>query len=213
MGKLINRTGIRYGRLVVIERYDSATPASGGGRTKWRCQCDCGNFVVVKGHELASGDTQSCGCLRDERIARVNRRHCLAGTPTYRSWQAAKDRCSNPKNVKFPMYGARGIRMCNSWASSFDVFLRDMGVRPEGTTLDRLQPDGNYEPGNCRWATPLQQSANTRRTILWKGRKTTIKALAMSHDVPRTSLNRLLKRGLPVEQALNHVIERRKVSR
>lgn len=210
MGKLIDRTGVRFGRLIVLVRDEAEGPASKGRRTKWKCQCDCGALIVATGHELASGDTKSCGCLRNEKIARVNRRHSLSKTPTYRSWQAAKDRCSNPNNEKFASYGARGIRMCDDWESSFDKFLMDMGTRPAGTTLDRLYVDGNYEPSNCRWATPSQQAANTRRTIVWNGQKTTIKAVAAKHGVPRTSLNKLLKRGMRPEQALAHALERRK---
>lgn len=78
----------------------------------------------------------------------------------YQSWKSAKNRCANPKTLGYHRYGGRGIRMCAAWQNSFSAFLADMGLRPAGTTLDRERNDGNYEPGNCRWATPKQQSAN-----------------------------------------------------
>jgi hypothetical protein len=88
--------------------------------------------------------------------------HGHANTPTYNSWRAMKTRCSNPEHDKWLEYGGRGIRVCARWKRSFSAFLFDMGERPDGATLDRIDPDGNYKPGNCRWATPWEQRANQR---------------------------------------------------
>ena len=92
----------------------------------------------------------------------MRERHGMTGTPEYRSWAHARGRCLNPNDKKYPAYGARGIKMCKAWACSFTAFYKHMGSRPEGTSLDRIDNDGDYEPGNCRWGTPAQQSVNTR---------------------------------------------------
>jgi hypothetical protein len=117
------------------------------------------------GGNLRSGDVRSCGCLQREIIARRNRTHGHsvrgAETPTYRSWKAMHTRCTNPNPSTWAHYGGRGIEICERWRS-FESFLEDMGERPEGTSIDRIDVDGNYEPGNCRWATPTEQRANRR---------------------------------------------------
>jgi len=120
-----------------------------------------------------SGDSQSCGCLAAERAAETGRLrpgHRMRGTPTYNTWSAMKQRCLYESGKQFKNYGGRGIKVCARWMS-FANFLADMGVRPEGTTLDRYPDlDGDYGLSNCRWATPAQQGANQRKTILWQGK-------------------------------------------
>jgi hypothetical protein len=130
----------------------------------WLCQCECGNTVVVNGNALRRGNTRSCGCLQKDEASLRRRTHGMKGTPTYRSWVAMKNRCTNPRQDNYGRYGARGIAVCDRWLGEggFDAFLYDMGERPEGTTLDRIDPDGNYEPANCRWATAEEQERNKR---------------------------------------------------
>lgn len=154
----IDLTGRRFGRLLAVNSDRNAK-----GQRCWACKCDCGEDSVVLTSRLTSGHTTSCGCLRREvskHSATKNKTHGMTRTPTWRSWQAMKYRCNDKKNED---YGGRGITYCPTW-DSFENFLRDMGERPEGTTLERRDPNGNYEQSNCRWATPKEQQRNRRRT-------------------------------------------------
>lgn len=160
--------GDRVGRLVLV-RY---VPKRKGvvSHQQWLCRCDCGRETTVHVSSMRRGLTASCGCLQRARTVAANTRHGHARrlekhSPAYRSWAAAKARCTNPRDGKWKDYGGRGITMCARWRRSFTAFLDDMGTRPTGTSLDRYPDnDGNYEPGNCRWATPLEQRHNQRRT-------------------------------------------------
>ncbi len=210
MGQFIDRQGRQYGRLKVIGRDSSCGPASEGRRVYWVCQCTCGNVVSRTGHELASGDTSSCGCLRKERIGNRSRTHGMTGTATYRSWQAAKDRCINPNNDRYSTYGAKGVRMCDRWLNSFEAFLADMGKCPKGHSIDRIDPFGNYEPSNCRWLRNDRQSRNKRNTAVWNGRRYPITQVAKELGLPRTSLNKHYRRLNDMNAAIAVTKERMK---
>lgn len=210
MGQLVDRTGIRYGKLLVLSRDTSIGPASKGARVRWVCRCDCGEIANATGHELASGDTQSCGCVRRELRGDMSRTHGLARSATYRSWQAMKERCGSSNHAKYPTYGGRGIRVCDRWLNSFENFYADMGGRPKDMTVDRIDNDLGYEPTNCRWATAETQGNNRRTNVTWNGQSYSIKQLAKKVGVPRTSLNKLLLRGMPLEEAVAYAIAHRK---
>ncbi len=154
-----------FGRLKVLGLDGRKSFPSGKVEQVWKCLCVCGNFLAVMQGHLSGGHTQSCGCYHQERILETNIKHGLSRRdhrhPLYDMWKGIRQRCRNPKHQDFLDYGGRGILLCERW-ESFRNFIEDMGERPAGTSIDRKNNDGNYEPGNCRWATPKQQRHNQR---------------------------------------------------
>lgn len=153
-----SQVGNRYGRLLVVGRADGANRAS-----VWQCLCDCGAEVVLPLSRMIRGNTRSCGCLRREMTAAKQRTHGATDTRAYRSWAGMMRRCTNKNDQRWPLYGGRGIKVCDRWTDAAN-FIQDMGQPPAGHSLDRIDVNGNYEPSNCRWATQKQQNRNTRRT-------------------------------------------------
>lgn len=164
-------TGQRFGSLVVIG-FDRSTPVKNGTVLWWLCRCDCGNTKSIRGPNLCRTDaakTSSCGCVRVATRTKLSTKHGMGGKHEgkdrpreYVSWLAMKDRCNRATRKDFANYGGRGITVCDRWANSFKSFYSDMGPCPKGLTLDRVDNDGNYEPGNCRWATRSTQRRNQR---------------------------------------------------
>lgn len=193
------QSGDVFGMLTTIKVIDRAPDK----HLVWLCECECGNFCRKKTNSLRTssrtGTTASCGCILETKNREQATKHGMKGSKEYSSWQAAKERCHNPTSKDFHRYGAVGVKMHPEWRDSFEAFYRDMGSRPEGTTLDRWpDPNGNYEPGNCRWATPLQQAHNRRNTVMVigpSGKKKPLSTIAPRLGLTYGAAFMRLKRG------------------
>lgn len=161
-------TGRVFERLTVTGRAPKEVKRKNETGAHWWVKCECGKKFAVAGNQLRTGRVKSCGCLkRDKNIARFlihgHARYGKAPTRTYYSWVSMRDRCYNVTRDSYLGYGAKGITVCDRWRFSFANFLADMGERPLETSLDRIDSLGNYELGNCRWATRQEQADNTRK--------------------------------------------------
>lgn len=166
MPKMVDRTGHRYGRLLVLGRARDRFTTGGNRKVVWLCQCDCGRLFESDAGRISSGRNKSCGCWNRELSAERKRTHGLGHTPEYVSWAAMKGRCLNPRNNAFADYGGRGIGMDPRWMR-FEEFYKDMGPRPGVEySLERIDNEKGYGPDNCKWATRTEQARN-KRTSVW----------------------------------------------
>lgn len=205
----IDETGNRYGRLAVV------CEAAGGKRVMWLCNCDCGaRDVRVQAGDLRSGHTKSCGCLAVEAARRKGHANATHGESShggrdasaeYSAWSSMIQRCTNQKGAGYHRYGGRGIAVCDRWRTSYETFLADMGRRPSPQhSVDRKDNDGNYEPGNCRWATVKEQGRNrrTNHTITARGRTATLIEWAELSGIRAGTIYERLRRGWSDERAV-----------
>lgn len=204
--KRVDLTGLRYGRLTVTSRASKDGGPYLSGRSYWRCACDCGSTTVVAHGNLRSGSVKSCGCLRAETLDRTT--HGLSSLSEYSVWSKMIRRCTDPKSPNWRHYGGRGIRVDKRWLD-LKTFLEDMGPRPEGTTLGRIDNEGDYAPGNCRWETPEQQANNKRTTrrLTFNGRTQSLSQWARDAGMPVETLFARLKK-MPIEDAIRGIVEK-----
>ena len=180
--------GLTFGRLTVLFLADHRI----GRLAAWHCRCECGAVPVVAGAQLRKGRTRSCGCLQRDTVSAMRRIHMDSDSVEFKTWARMLNRCYNTRTPAYPQYGGRGIRVCARWRHSFPHFLSDMGRRPHGRSLDRLNTNGPYSPSNCRWATKSEQMRN-RRPFARTGWKTGIKGSV----APRAYVAVRVKSGKP----------------
>lgn len=202
--------GFTHGHLTVIGR--SSPPVNKHRQPLWDVQCVCENIKPMRTDHIKR--LYSCGCKRNELSAKSNTRHGHASdrslTAEYATWISMKGRCYNKNNKKYPRYGGRGIKVCDEWLNNFEAFLNYMGLRPEQPlgkrvySIERVDNDGNYEPGNVRWATLKEQANNTstNRILYFQGVAHTIAEWSEITGVSRGAIGNRLKRGWSVQRTL-----------
>lgn len=206
--------GARHGRLTVVSEVEPQFRKNGAKYRVVNCRCDCGVEKVIQLTCLRTGQTQSCGCLMRDRVSAANRTHghtVKGKTPTYRSWRLMIRRCEDPRSIVYHRYGAAGVKVCVEW-HDFENFIKDVGERPDGMTLDRIDGTKGYEPGNVKWSTPKQQARNqkTNRIIEYKGEKKCLAAWAEHFGMGLQTLwSRLEESKWPLEKAFTTPVKGR----
>lgn len=191
--------GTRFHRLTVI----GIDPGK-RFRPAYLCRCDCGREKVIAAKRLTGGYVKSCGCMARDPVVHKRVTHGLSKTPEYVVYCAMKDRCLNPSNESFHYYGGRGITICGRWLESFDHFIADMGRRPPGGSIDRIDNNGPYSPENCRWASRKTQARNYRRNriVVFRGeRMTLVDAAELAGLNYKTAYHRW-RRGIPLDSPM-----------
>lgn len=203
--RVVDITGKRFGMLLVKQ----VAGRSKSGEAMWECACDCGATAIVRGSKLRSREIHSCGCAwnapKHGHATRSNGK-----SSEYIAWQHIISRCSNPKVKSYPNYGGRGISVCEKWKNSFEAFYEDVGPKPTPShSIDRIDVNGNYEPGNVRWATWQVQNSNRRNTTYVEidGEKVSLVALAIKSGLRLRTIRMRFKLGWKPEylcQPLSH---------
>lgn len=195
----------RIGRLTAL--YISGKQS---GCWVWHCKCDCGNEVDVNSHSLVrEGGTRSCGCIRKEKSRQKATKHGLSHNRIYHTWISMRDRCNNPNKKEYHRYGGRGIRVCEKW-DDFKNFYDDMFPSyQEGLELDRIDYNGNYEPGNCRWLTRTEQMNNVSTNIIvkFRGEEYTLKNLCRKYGLNYDTVHNRFRKGLDIETAVSAIFK------
>lgn len=204
MGKTKIEIGRKYGMLTPIR----VVSTNKYGLLLFECVCECGNIKAVGSRCLTNGTTVSCGCKR----AKSNK---MGKTPTYKSWMSAKERCYNKNNHNYPLYGGRGIKMCDRWKNSFMEFLKDMGERPQGMTLDRINVNGDYQPQNCKWSTPIEQANNRRNNhkVFIDGKIFTASEFSRTYNIDITYVFYGFRKGLSANGIIVRFKNKRKIKK
>jgi hypothetical protein len=204
--------GKKYNRWTVL-KYEGTNHLN---KSQFLCRCDCGTEKIIVLGNLKTGQSKSCGCLNDEKRKgnTRNKKHGMSFSREYSTWRAMLDRCENKTYREYPDYGGRGIKICERW-HDFNNFYADMGKRPQNTTLDRIDNDGNYEPSNCRWANAKTQANNRRSNTLitFNGKTQTLQQWADETGIYKNTISmRINHYGWSIEKALTtpSIIPRRK---
>lgn len=208
MNKVRNLSGERFGKMVAVkcvgrDRHKNA---------RWLCKCDCGRTKIVSSRSLVNGNTKSCGCLETGKfINGFAKRHGGSAERLYRVWGGMRNRCYDKNRQEYPSYGGRGIRICDEWLHDYGAFRRwayENGFDPGATgyecSIDRIDPDGDYSPENCRWIPMSEQTWNRRDTwcLEYRGRRMTLVDASLVHGVAMSTIRTRIKRGWSVERAI-----------
>lgn len=206
MPKRLSLEGQKFNRLSVIRLHKSDK------KSYWECLCDCGNFTIVSGGDLKSGNTRSCGCQKAISLKEKFTIHGMSKSPEHRVWNSIQGRCYNENNRAYKSYGGRGIAVCDRWRygengrHGFQCFLNDMGTRPSAShSIERMDNDGPYAPWNCKWATIKEQSINKRNSVkvILDGKEVPLKDACKFFGINYyTAHNRILA-GMPPEEAMS----------
>jgi hypothetical protein len=192
MPKIIDLTGQKFGRLTAVRLVATPEHINPITRSKfWAARCECGTEIVVVGNNLRNGNTKSCGCWKRDNGTIQGTKYGMYSLPERKIWQAAIERCENPNNKGYPRYGARGVKMFEGWRNDFQAFYEYVGPRPSPKhSLDRINVNGNYEPGNVRWATIKEQQRNKRNTVFLEhnGRRMSLNDWAEETGIARSCL-------------------------
>jgi hypothetical protein len=196
-GQYKDITGLRFGKLIAVSVAHKIN-----GKYCWNCICDCGGKKIIDGNRLRSGWTRSCGCIS-------RKQKNLSRSSTYGIWKAMIQRCYDKKCNNYRTYGSRGITVCDRWRNSFLNFYEDMGKRPAGLTLDRIDVNGNYSKENCRWATWKTQGMNRRNSVIVEafGKKLSIMDWAKEKNIKESTLRFRLKHGWDIIKVLTEKVQ------
>lgn len=217
MGKVIDMTGQRFGKLTVISQAETKN-----NRAMWLCQCDCGNEKIVAGKHLRNGMVKSCGCYIREYLKECKTKHSKCNSKLYYVYNGIKDRCYNSNKKGYKNYGGRGIVMCQEWLNDFMSFYNwaiENGYSEESKrgeyTIDRIDNNGNYEPSNCRWITIREQQKNKRnnRYITFNEETKTLTDWSLSLGFSVDTVRRRLKDGWSIERALTERLHKECISK
>lgn len=200
----IDLVGRQFGQLLVLSEVPRAIRSHGNPRI-FLCRCDCGQTTVVRYGNLTSGMTRSCGCTHWKKVTHHGHAAAEIQTPEYRAWADMINRCTNPNLRNYPNYGGRGIQVCDAWRHSFEAFFAAVGPRPSAQhSLDRIDNEGHYEPGNVRWATKTEQCRNRRACVFleYGGKRLTLTEWALELGISREATNARRRNGWTTEQII-----------
>lgn len=202
-GRVLDLSNMVFGKLTVL-----ALKGVHRRNAYWECRCECGNLVDVKGESIRSGHTASCGCLQKEWASKP-KTHGLTKHPLFKTWALMLQRCNNPKSKDYGNYGGRGIGVCDEWLN-IHRFIADMGSKPPGKTLDRIDNNKGYDKDNCRWATYAEQCFNKRITLKFNvnGESLTLKDMAEKSGIPVDTIRLRISRGFDAERAMTQPLRK-----